>query len=127
MRRGTLLLLVGVGAPTAILAIGWMLASQREAEGRQREAAAFLQRTAEVVRGVIDASLEEMHLREDARTFDAYNHVYTPPGVVSLGDALALSPLARDPEDKRIVGYFQIDPGGLVRTPYERDPLSRTN
>jgi signal transduction histidine kinase len=127
MRRGTFLLLVGVGIPVALLAGGWWLSSTRELEGRRREAVALLHRTAEVVGGVLDASLEEMRLREDARPFDAYNHVYNPPGVVALGDALALSPLARDPDDARVVGYFQIDAGGVVRTPYEKDPLARTH
>ncbi len=127
MRRGTFLLFIGVGVPVALLAAGWWLSSRREVEGRRREALALLHRTAEVVRGVVDASLEEMRVREDARPFDAYNHVYNPPGVVALGDALALSPLARDPEDPRVVGYFQIDAGGVVRTPYEKDPVSRTH
>src|ERR1043166_4495024 len=127
IRRGTFLLLVGVGIPVALLAMGWWLSSKREVEGRNREAVALLNRTAEVVRGVLDASLEELRVREDARPFDAYNHVYNPPGVVALGDALALSPLARDPEDARVVGYFQIDAGGVVRTPYEKDPLARGN
>ncbi len=119
MRKGTLLLIVGVGAPALLLAAGWMLAAQREAEGRQREAVALLTRSAEVIRRVVDGSLEELRLREDARPFDAYNYVYKPPDVVALGDALALSPLARDPEDPRVVGYFQIDPGGVLKTPYE--------
>jgi signal transduction histidine kinase len=126
VRRGTFLLLVGVGVPTALLAAGWWLSSTREVEGRRREALALLHRTAEVVRGVLDASFEEMRLREDARPFDAYNHVYNPPGVIALGDAVALSPLAGDPEDARVVGYFQVDAGGFVRTPYEKDPAART-
>lgn len=120
VRRGTFLLIVGVGLPVVLLAAGWWLSSTREANGRRREASALLHRTSEVVRGVLDASLEEMRAREDARPFDAYNHVYNPPGVVALGDALALSPLARDPEDPRVVGYFQIDAGNAVRTPYEK-------
>jgi signal transduction histidine kinase len=125
VRRGTFLLVVGVGVPVVLLAAGWWLSSTREVEGRRREAMALLHRTAEVVRGVLDASLEEMRVREDARPFDAYNHVYNPPGIVALGDALALSPLARDPEDPRVVGYFQIDSGDAVRTPYEKDALAR--
>ena len=36
-----------------------------------------------------------------------------------VGTALAL---AGDPDDKRVVGYFQVDPGGVVRTPYEPEP-----
>ena len=125
MRRGTLFLVLGVGIPVVLLAAGWWLSSTREADGRRREAMAMLHRTAEVVRGVLDASLEEMRVREDARPFDAYNHVYNPPGVVALSDALALSPLARDPEDPRVVGYFQIDSGNAVRTPYEKQALAR--
>jgi signal transduction histidine kinase len=129
MRKGTLLLVAGVGVPVLVLAVGWWAASAREAQSKEREARALLQRSADVVRGVVDASLEELRAREDARPFDAYNYVYNPPGVVALSDALALSPLARDPEDKRVVGYFQVDKVGdrvIVKTPYEPDPLART-
>lgn len=130
MRRGTFLLVVGVGVPVVLLALGWWAAAAREAASVEREARALLVRSAEVVRGVVDGSLEELRAREDARPFDAWNHVYNPPGIVALSDALALSPLARDPEDKRVVGYFQIDKVGdtaIVKTPYEPDPLSRTS
>ena len=60
-----------------------------------------------------------------ARPFYLYNHFYSPPEVLAVGDAVAVSPLAADPDDPRVVGYFQVDPGERVRTPYpadDRDP-----
>jgi signal transduction histidine kinase len=66
----------------------------------------------------VDESLEELRRREDQRPFYLYNPVYSPPDVVSVVDPVALSPLARDPDDPRIVGYFQVEPDGTVLTPY---------
>ncbi len=60
--------------------------------------------------------------REDSRPFYLYNHYYSPPDVLAVADPVAVSPLARAPDDPRVVGYFQIDPDGTVRTPYTPEP-----
>ena len=122
IRRATLALGVGVALPTLLLAAGWTFASMRERETRAREERLLLARSAEVVRGAVEESLEELRAREDARPFYLWNHFYTPPDVLAVGDAVATTPLAREPDDRRVVGYFQIDPGGRVRTPYEPEP-----
>jgi signal transduction histidine kinase len=67
--------------------------------------------------------LEELRRREDARPFYLYNHFYSPPEVLAVGDAVAVSPLAADPDDPRVVGHFQVDPGERVRTPYPVDDV----
>jgi signal transduction histidine kinase len=107
-----------VALPTVLLGAGWFYASLREQAALRRERERVLTRTADAVRGAVDESLEELRRREDQRPFYLYNPVYSPPDVVSVVDPVAPSPLAHDPDDPRIVGYFQVEPGGAVLTPY---------
>ncbi len=116
------MVVLGVAMPTVLLGVGWLWASVRERDSLEREQRAALLRAADVVRGVVDESLEELRAREDARPFYLYNHFYSPPDVLAVSDPVAVSPLARDPEDPRVVGYFQVEPGGTVRTPYSPAP-----
>ncbi len=120
-RRRALALGLGVALPTVLLAVGWWLASLREQAGLAREHEAERRQTAERVAAAVREGLEELRRREDARPFYLYNHFYSPPEVLAVGDAVAVSPLAADPDDPRIVGHFQVDPGGRVRTPYPAD------
>lgn len=116
---------LGVALPTILLAVGWLLASLREQSALDREHATTRRQTAERIAAAVREGLEELRRREDARPFYLYNHFYSPPEVLAVGDAVAVSPLAADPDDPRIVGYFQVDPGERVRTPYpadDRDP-----
>ncbi|WAS97615.1 sensor histidine kinase [Nannocystis punicea] len=121
-RRRTLALGLGVAAPTLALALGWLFAGLRErtmlAEQRQDE----LVQAAELLRAAVRESLEELRRREDARPFEHYGRFYRPPEVLALGEAVALSPLAGEPDDPRISAYFQLDPDGRVRTPYALEP-----
>ncbi|MCY1053772.1 HAMP domain-containing sensor histidine kinase [Nannocystis sp. SCPEA4] len=121
-RRRTLALGLGVAAPTLALALGWLLAGLRErdmlAEQRQDE----LVQAAELLRAAVREGLEELRRREDARPFEHYGRFYRPPEVLALGEAVALSPLAGEPDDPRISAYFQLDPDGRVRTPYALEP-----
>jgi signal transduction histidine kinase len=120
--RGVIALALGIALPTALLGVGWMFASLRERDLREQEARARVEGVALAVRGAVDESLEELVLREDERPFYLYNHYYVPEDVLSLSDTIAVSPLASDPADPRVVGHFQIDPDGTVRTPYATDP-----
>ena len=122
MNRRTWLILLGVAVPTLLLGTGWLAASVRERDALERQQLARLARTADAVRGVVDESLEELRAREDERPFYLYNHYYSPPDVLAVNDPVAVSPLARAPSDPRVVGYFQIEPGGTVRTPYVPEP-----
>lgn len=124
MRPGARRLALGLGValPTVLLALGWLRSSLREREVLAREQEVRLGQSAEQIRSAVREGLEELRRREDARPFEHYGRFYTPTGVLSLGGAAALSPLAGDPDDPRVVGYFQVDPGEVVRTPYAVDP-----
>ena len=123
MKQGRLLALsLGVAAPAVLLGAGWLYATVRERAAIVREQEALLSRSAAVVRGVVDESLEELREREDARPFYLYNHYYSPPDVLAVNDPVAVSPLAKRPDDERLVGWFQVEPGGTVRTPHADGP-----
>ncbi len=117
-RRRLLALGCGVAVPTLVLGFGWFFASLRERASLAREHAAQTRQTAERVVAAVHEGLEELRRREDARPFYLYNYYYSPPEVLSRGDAVAISPLAGEPDDPRVRGYFQVDPGDQVRSPY---------
>lgn len=120
-RRRVLALGLGVALPTVLLACGWWLASLREQAGLAREHDAERREAAGRIAAAVREGLEELRRREDARPFYLYNHFYSPPEVLAVGDAVAVSPLAADPDDPRVRGHFQVDPGERVRTPYPID------
>jgi signal transduction histidine kinase len=120
-RRRVVALGLGVALPTVLLAAGWLLASLRERAGLVREHEAVRRQAAERIAAAVAEGLEELRRREDARPFYLYNHFYSPPEVLAVGDAVAVSPLAADPDDPRVLGHFQVDPGEKVRTPYPVD------
>ena len=122
MKRRSTALLLGVALPTVLLGAGWMAASLRERSALRREQQQVLVRTADAVRGAVDESLEELRRREDRREFYLYNPYYSPPAAIALNDPLVASPLADEPDDPRVVGYFQIVPSGEIRTPYALTP-----
>lgn len=117
-----LALALGVALPTLLLAGGWLAATRRERDARADDARTRLTTSAAAVAAAVDESLEELRRREDARPFYVYNHFYVPPEVFSVTDPIAVSPLAGQPDDPRIIGHFQVDPGGAVRTPYAPEP-----
>jgi signal transduction histidine kinase len=127
MSKGRVALGLAIVLPAVLLAVGWWTAAERERESVVRAYLARLERTSDVVRAAIDESLEELREREDSRPFYLYNRYYSPPDVLALSDPVAISPLAGEPLDPRIVGYFQIDPEGALQTPYRassEDPPS---
>lgn len=115
-------LALGVALPTVLLGVGWLMASARERASRLREAEARLEAVAAAVRGAVDEGLEELRRREDERPFYLYNHYYSPPDVLAISDPVAVSPLASGPRDPRVIGWFQVDPDGTVRTPWTVSP-----
>ncbi len=117
-------LAVGLVVSTLLLGGGWLASTLRERDARLAEARDRLGRSADTVRAAVDESLEELREREDRQPFYLYNHFYSPPDVLALNDPIAVSPLARPPRDARIVGHFQIEPGGMIRTPYAPDEAS---
>jgi signal transduction histidine kinase len=123
MRR-VVALAVGLVVSTLLLGGGWLWATHRERESRLSEARERLSHVADAVRAAVDESLEELRAREDQRPFYLYNHYYSPPDVLAITDPVAISPLAHPPNDPRVRGYFQIEPGGGVRTPHAIDAAS---
>jgi len=120
--RATLGRALAVAIPTLLLGAGWLAASVRERASRVREEEARLEAIAASVRGAIDEGLEDLRRREDERPFYLYHHYYSPPEVLAISDPVAISPLAAGSTDPRIVGWFQVDPDGTVRTPFTVDP-----
>lgn len=120
MRR-VVALAVGLVLCVLLLGGGWLAATTRERDALVERERERLARAAEVVRGVVDESLGELREREDARSFNLYSHFYSPPDVLAISDPVAISPLAREPSDARLIGHFQVDPDGAVRTPYSLD------
>lgn len=121
MKRRHLWIGVFALVPTLLLAAGWLVASLRAHSLSLRDREARLEQEIRSVRSAVDESLEELRAREDEREFYLYNKYYSPPHVIALNDPVAISPLASDPRDERIMGYFQVEPGGAVRTPYTQD------
>lgn len=122
MKRRLLALGLGVALPTMLLGFGWLRASAGEREAQESEQRARLVHSAETILAAVDEGLEELRRGEDARPFYLYNHFYSPPQVLAFNDPVAITPLARTPSDPRIVGFFQIDPDGTLRTPYTVTP-----
>ncbi|MFK7999603.1 MAG: ATP-binding protein [Polyangiales bacterium] len=121
MKRRHLWIGVFALVPTLLLAAGWLVSSLRAHSLSLRDREARLEQEIRSVRSAVDESLEELREREDEREFYLYNKYYSPPDVIALNDPVAISPLASDPSDERILGYFQVEPGGAIRTPYTRD------
>lgn len=121
MKRRHLWIGVFALVPTLLLAAGWLVASLRAHSLSLRDREARLEQEIRSVRSAVDESLEELRVREDEREFYLYNKYYSPPDVIALNDPVAVSPLASDPSDERILGYFQVEPGGAIRTPYTQD------
>ena len=126
MKRRHLLISAFALVPTLLLAAGWLVASLRTHSLSLRDREARLEQEIRSVRSAVDESLEELRIREDERPFYLYNKYYSPPDVIALNDPVALSPLASEPSDERIMGYFQVEPDGAVRTPYTRDESERS-
>lgn len=109
----TLVLVVALGV--ALLVLGALRAANAEKELAHH---ALADRTFDAM----EAELSALVVREEDRSFLQYRAHYTPEGLLPGQDALARSPLADPPEDPAVIGYFQIDPDGVVSTPMAPDP-----
>ncbi len=118
---------LGLAVPVLLLGAGWLVSSLRERDARLAEEHSAIDSALARACSAIDAGLRELVTREDERPFYVYSHYYSPPDVLSLNDPVALSPLASEARDPRIVGYFELDPDGTIRTPYSTDPGATTD
>ncbi len=113
---------LAIALPALLLGAGWLAASLRERASRSREQETRLIGVAAAVRGAVDEGLESLRRGEDERPFYLYNHLYTPTDMLAVSDPIAVSPLASPARDPRVLGWFQVDPDGTVRTPFTAMP-----
>ncbi len=98
---------------------GWHDVRMRQAEVRDAPHRAAAQRADEIARD-LHGALETLIAREVRRPYFHYqNLMHDPRG--SIGRSVSPSPLARNPEDKLVLGYFQIDAKGRATTPTIND------
>ncbi|MFC1855397.1 sensor histidine kinase [Thermodesulfobacteriota bacterium] len=55
---------------------------------------------------------------ENKRPYYEYSYYFTPASVISRDDVIQKSPLSEVPQDKLIMGYFQIDDKANLTSPY---------
>ncbi len=118
MKHFRIVLIMGVALPTLLLAWGWYASAAKESAALRRAREAEVIHTADAVRGAVDESLEELRQRESKRPFYLYNFYYSPPDALAINDPVLVSPLASRPDDPRLLGYFNVEPGGVVTTPH---------
>lgn len=110
---------LALGLLGAVILGGEALLLQRALQAVEREATARREQLTERCHAELARGLADLLAREDARPFTHWRHLYVPddavPGLVSL----AVSPLARLPEDSAVVGWVQIDPDGSVHSPMQ--------
>ncbi len=75
------------------------------------------QAVAERIFDEMERKLSELLAREEERPFGEYSYEYVPQG--QDAGAVVRSPLADAPSLAFIVGYFQLDPDGKLRTPVQ--------
>jgi signal transduction histidine kinase len=98
---------------------GWHDVQMRQHEAREAPRRAADQRADELARE-LRADLETLITREVRRPYFHYQNLMHDPKA-SIGISVSPSPLARNPEDKLVLGYFQIDAQGRATTPTIND------
>lgn len=100
---------------------GWHDVRMRQREVRDAPSRAASERAEELARD-LHGELEGLIARETRRPYFHYqNLMHDPKG--SLGPSVSPSPLAQAPEDKLVLGYFQIDGNGRASTPTINDEV----
>jgi signal transduction histidine kinase len=125
VKRSLVVLALALALPAVILAGGWLLASRNERASKLDAESLRAARALAAAREAVAGGLEALRAREDERPFYLYNHFYSPPEVLAVSDPVAVSPLAAEPSDPRVIGWFQIEPDGTVRTPREIEAIGR--
>jgi signal transduction histidine kinase len=107
-------------AIAVLVAVPVGLLLQRAVASVELETRTRHQAVAERIFDEMERALSEMLVGEEARPFGQYSHDYVPPG--QEGGPPVRSPLAAPPRLPFIVGYFQIDPDGTLRSPLRASP-----
>lgn len=110
---------LALGLLGAVILVGEALLLQRALQAVEREAAARREQLTERCHAELARGLADLLAREDARPFTHWRHLYVPDDAVPGLVTLAVSPLARLPEDPAVVGWVQIDPDGSVHSPMQ--------
>lgn len=105
-----------------LLAAGWITASARD-----RRARAALERMSDRAvlanaERAVSSRVDELVSRESERPFYVYSHFYIPPDLLTISDAIAVSTLSNEHPEAPMIGWFQVDPDGTVRTPLTPEP-----
>ncbi len=106
---------------TAWFFAGWagVRARQREVEAAPKLAAD--QRAADLARE-LRGELTGLIARESERPYFHYQNLFHDPRA-SAGDNVTPSPLAAEPDDPLVLGYFQLDSKGQASTPTINDAV----
>jgi signal transduction histidine kinase len=100
---------------------GWHDVRMRQHEVRDAPRRAADQRADEIARE-LHAELAALVAREARRPYFHYQNLMHDPRA-SVGVSVSPSPLAHNPDDKLVLGYFQIDAKGRATTPTVNDDL----
>lgn len=100
---------------------GWHDVRMRQAEVGDAPRKLAEQRAVELARE-LHAGLEALITREVRRPYFHYQNLMHDPKA-SVGVSVSPSPLARNPDDELVLGYFQIDHEGKTTTPTINDEL----
>lgn len=101
-------------ALTVSLGVGWLV--RHALDGARASVASRHRDVLERLFDEMEEELSSLVAREEARSFLEYRYFYVPDGNAYQA-GLVQSELAKLPQDETIVGWFQVDPGGLVSTP----------
>ena len=105
----------------AWFASGWSDVRARQAATRSAPVRAADDRAGELSRE-LRSELETLLARESSRPYFHYQNLFHDPRA-SQGTSVTPSPLAAGPDDKLVLGYFQIDAHGKVTTPTVNDEV----
>jgi len=100
---------------------GWSDVRARQEQTRAAPVRAADERAAELARE-LRAELEALVAHESGRPYFHYQNLFHDPRA-SQGTSVTPSPLASGPEDKLVLGYFQIDAQRRVTTPTVNDEV----
>ena len=118
---GVVLVALLAGLLGAWFASGWHDVRLRQREVTQAPVLAAQRRAEEIARD-LHGELEALFGRETKRRYFEYQNLMHAIGATP-GPSVAPSPLSTGPDDKLVVGYFQIDAQGRTTTPTINDEL----
>jgi signal transduction histidine kinase len=98
---------------------GWHDVRMRQVEVREAPRRAAAARASELARE-LHADLEALIAREAKRPYFHYQNLMHDPRA-SVGVSVSPSPLAQTPDEKLVLGYFQVDAKGRASTPTIND------